>query len=309
VYSTADWEPLVVPKWFSLTPNGTVPVGGQITLGLGLGEENPGGTYVSLSSDNPAFIVPSQLYVPPGHAGLQFTATVTANPTSRAARVTARWRGSLSTGDYQITGTSLPEPAPTATPTPFPDWRTPDTTLASGPASSPAVSGPVTFAFTSNEAGSTFLCQLTFEGEDLGARVPCTSPKTYSGLEAGAYRFAVSAVDPTGNIDPVPARRSFSIAATARPVPAAPAFSVPATLPVGLTTVNGTSEGGARVELIDRWAFNAPLWPANFWTGNASTDGGWSLVVEPLAEGCIGSAPVRPTRRAPRRGRRPSRWS
>ncbi|MET0782180.1 MAG: hypothetical protein ABWZ16_11755, partial [Microbacterium sp.] len=62
------------------------------------------------------------------------------------------------------------------------------------------------FAFTSSEAGSTFQCSL-----DGAAFAGCTSPAAYSGLAPGAHTFAVRAVDPAGNVDPVPAARAFRI--------------------------------------------------------------------------------------------------
>ena len=284
-FQKIDINPLVVPKWFSITYGAAIPAGGGTTLGLGLGEdENPSGTYVSLTSDNPAVIVPSQVYVPPGHSGVEFPVSVSANPTSRAARVTARWRGLLSTSDIQIPGTSLPEPAPTPTPTPFPDWLAPRTTLIAYPTGD--VSGPVSISFGSTEAGSTFLCSLSSDdGFTLADREPCSSPKTYSGLEPGGFRFKVQAVDAAGNVDLAGRSPTFTIVGPARPVPPAPAFDAPATVTLPEVTVRGTSESGARIEIVDRWAWNAPLWPANVWTGVASPEGTWSVLVEQLAEG------------------------
>jgi len=52
----------------------------------------------------------------------------------------------------------------------------------------------VSFAFTSNKAGSTFSCRL----DDAGFS-PCTSPAAYAGLGDRRHRFAVRATDPAGN--------------------------------------------------------------------------------------------------------------
>ena len=102
-FQKVDVKPYVVPRWFSITYHAAIPVGGGTMFGLGLGEnENPSGTYVSLTSDNPAVVVPAQVYVPPGYSGVDFPVSVTSNPASRAARVTARWRGLLSTSDIII---------------------------------------------------------------------------------------------------------------------------------------------------------------------------------------------------------------
>ncbi|MGH9023510.1 MAG: DUF7594 domain-containing protein, partial [Acidimicrobiia bacterium] len=43
------------------------------------------------------------------------------------------------------------------------------------------------------------------------AFAPCTSPHSYSGLPAGAHTFEVRAIDPAGNVDPTPARRSWTV--------------------------------------------------------------------------------------------------
>jgi large repetitive protein len=85
------------------------------------------------------------------------------------------------------------------------DTVAPDTTLtASPPASSDSASA--TFAFTSSEAGSTFVCIL-----DASGITPCVSPKTYAGLGDGMHTFKVQAVDPAGNPDSSPASYSWRI--------------------------------------------------------------------------------------------------
>jgi hypothetical protein len=52
-----------------------------------------------------------------------------------------------------------------------------------------------TFAFTSNEPGSTFKCS-----KDSGTYWSCTSPKVYSWLASGVHTFSVQAIDPAGNV-------------------------------------------------------------------------------------------------------------
>jgi hypothetical protein len=87
------------------------------------------------------------------------------------------------------------------------DTTPPETTITSGPNGS--VSGTtVTFEFTSNEPGSTFKCKLA---DQDSTRTNCTSPKTYTNLASGTtYTFRVWAKDAAGNIDPTPARRTFT---------------------------------------------------------------------------------------------------
>jgi myo-inositol-hexaphosphate 3-phosphohydrolase len=65
------------------------------------------------------------------------------------------------------------------------DTTPPDTTITSGPAAT-TTSTTASFAFTSNEANSTFQCSL-----DGAARAACTSPQTYTGLAAGSHTFSV----------------------------------------------------------------------------------------------------------------------
>ena len=86
------------------------------------------------------------------------------------------------------------------------DVTPPQTTITSGPTGG-TPNPTATFTFTSNEAGS-FECQL-----DQGPFTPCTSPKTYPGLSAGAHSFQVRASDLAGNADPTPDYRAFQVSA------------------------------------------------------------------------------------------------
>ena len=62
------------------------------------------------------------------------------------------------------------------------------------------------FEFTSSEKHSSFECKL--DDGDYGA---CSSPKAYPGLDDGAHRFRVRAVDRAGNPDPSPASRKWTV--------------------------------------------------------------------------------------------------
>ena len=62
------------------------------------------------------------------------------------------------------------------------------------------------FAFTSNEAGSSFQCSL-----DHSKFEPCKSPKKYRPARPGTHLFRVRAIDRAGNVDPTPVRRRFEV--------------------------------------------------------------------------------------------------
>jgi hypothetical protein len=81
----------------------------------------------------------------------------------------------------------------------------PQTTINSGP-SGPTNDPTPTYAFSSNEAGSTFECRV-----DAGAWTSCSSPNTTASLADGAHTFEVRATDPAGNLDATPALRSFTV--------------------------------------------------------------------------------------------------
>jgi hypothetical protein len=88
------------------------------------------------------------------------------------------------------------------------DTDPPETTITSGPASLSA-SPDATFAFTSDESGSTFECSLD------GSAFACSSPAAYTGLGDGAHTFDVRATDSSANTDATPAGASWTIDATA----------------------------------------------------------------------------------------------
>jgi hypothetical protein len=65
------------------------------------------------------------------------------------------------------------------------------------------------FGFSSTKTGSTFQCRI-----DGGAFAVCASPMNYTGLAAGSHAFTVAAIDAVGNIDPAPARYTWTIDTT-----------------------------------------------------------------------------------------------
>jgi hemolysin type calcium-binding protein len=85
------------------------------------------------------------------------------------------------------------------------DTTAPNTTLVRKPKAK-VTSRKATFAFRSNEAGSTFECKL-----DRGAWRACVSPRTVKKLKLGKHIFYVRARDAAGNIDATPAKRGFRV--------------------------------------------------------------------------------------------------
>ena len=88
---------------------------------------------------------------------------------------------------------------------PPPDEDPPETTISDGPSGETTDTTP-TFAFGSDEADSTFVCQI-----DLALPAPCASPHATQPLGAGAHVFSVYARDMAGNQDPTPATREFTV--------------------------------------------------------------------------------------------------
>ena len=66
-----------------------------------------------------------------------------------------------------------------------------------------------TFEFSTSDPTAKLRCQF---GAGVGF-TPCTSPKVYSGLAEGTYRFSVIAIDPVGNRS-TPVRRRFTVDTT-----------------------------------------------------------------------------------------------
>jgi hypothetical protein len=86
------------------------------------------------------------------------------------------------------------------------DTTLPQTTIDSSP-SNPTNSTSATFSFSSTADGASFECKL----DGAGAWSPCSSPETFTGLSEGQHTFSVRAKDPAGNVDPVPATRTWRV--------------------------------------------------------------------------------------------------
>jgi outer membrane protein OmpA-like peptidoglycan-associated protein len=83
------------------------------------------------------------------------------------------------------------------------DVTPPDTAIGSTP--DPISGDTATFAFTSDEADSTFECRV-----DEGQWSPCSSPHNLTGLSSGSHTFEVRATDASGNTDPEPATYTWT---------------------------------------------------------------------------------------------------
>jgi hypothetical protein len=88
------------------------------------------------------------------------------------------------------------------------ETNAPETTITGQPPSR-TNNTSATFTFSSSKPGSTFQCSLD------AVQAACTSPRTYTGLAAGAHTFQVRATDAAGNVDPTPASYTWIVDLTA----------------------------------------------------------------------------------------------
>ena len=149
-------------------------------------------------------------------------------------------RGTASDGTdvgADVTGTSTP--APTA----------PDTVITAGPTGTTSDDTPM-FTFTATATPATFGCRV-----DTGAWTACTTPWTPSALADGAHTVEVRATDASGNVDPSPAARAFTVDTTTPGVPAAAVWTAPQNVMVGqAVTLDGTGSAGD-APLSCTWTF------------------------------------------------------
>ena len=153
------------------------------------------------------------------------------------------------------------------------DTDPPETTITSGPASLSA-SPDATFAFTSDESGSTFECSL-----DGSAFAACSSPDAYTGLGDGAHAFDVRATDTSANTDATPAGTSWTIDATAPNASLAnPGSPVRGTVSLSPNANDGTGSGVATL-IVQRSPAGAGTWTTigTSWNTGSVSDGSYDL--------------------------------
>ena len=85
------------------------------------------------------------------------------------------------------------------------DTTPPNTSITRKPAAV-MTSTSATFTFRSDQAKSTFECNL-----DNGGFSACASPATYNGLALGSHNFQVRAIDPVSNVDSTPVNVDWTI--------------------------------------------------------------------------------------------------
>ena len=152
------------------------------------------------------------------------------------------------------------------------DTTPPVVTLTQNPAN-PLASSTATFAFTSNETGTTFQCSFGLQTA-ADAFSACTSPTSYSGLADGAYVFKVKGTDQATNTS-APTTYFFSVGATAPPkITQAPAATL-----TGLTTAQvGTSATTTSAGPITAGTRSVPVTIS--WAGSACQSGATSCNID-----------------------------
>jgi len=128
---------------------------------------------------------------------------------------------------------------------------------AVNPATTLSNSTDFSAAFTSNQAGATFLCSM-----DGVAATDCTSPANYSGLGEGTHRFKVNALDRFGTPDMTGATYLWNVDLTAPITLLAPSRNTNADILFSFTANEATSgfacslDGGAYSTCLSAVTYN-----------------------------------------------------
>jgi peptidoglycan/xylan/chitin deacetylase (PgdA/CDA1 family) len=124
--------------------------------------------------------------------------------------------GSLTIDDLAVSDTAPP------------DTTAPNTSITAGPGEGSSTgSSSASFAFggSDNVGVAGYECQL-----DGSAWSRCSSPRAYRGLSVDSHTFSVRARDTSGNVDPSPATRTWTV------TPPGDVYTVPSSVPSGCST-------------------------------------------------------------------------
>src|SRR5256712_540003 len=163
---------------------------------VGIGMRPPGGSNAGGPYTNPTPSLPART-IQPGA-----TVTLAASRTFTSADPIGSWYSYTTWQDaagawHDSTSINFTVAVP-------PVVTPPVVTLTASPPD-PTTLTTASFSFTSDKAGSTFLCSL-----DSGAAASCTSPQSYSGLAVGSHTFTLTAADQAGNVS-APASCTWTI--------------------------------------------------------------------------------------------------
>lgn len=183
------------PVWTAPTPADgsvfTVSPGGTVAFTLRASDPDPGDSVSILQNSGPGTFTPTEGN--PATGSYSFTPTSADLDTDHIVQFIAQDQDGAGPPFRSYT---IRVRRPTTAPV---DTTPPQTTITQGPVGRTTDDRP-TFAFSSNEPGSTFQCSI-----DGGPFFACSSPYTLPTLSPGAHTFQVRAIDRAGNIDPTPA--------------------------------------------------------------------------------------------------------
>ena len=171
----------------------TVPPGTTIDTG-------PSG---SIGTDSAVFTFSS------GDAGASFECSLNGAPATFTPCTSPQTYSDLAEGVHAFE-VRAKDPAGNLDPTPATrsftvDTVAPETVINTGPPGTISTNS-ASFTFSSPDPTATFECLL-----DSGTWTVCTSPHDIASLAEGPHVLSVRAIDPTGNVDPTPASRSFTV--------------------------------------------------------------------------------------------------
>jgi hypothetical protein len=201
-------------------PTTTAPACSPPSLVIGMGQTTCTATVTDTATSGATSPTGDVFFSSDGSGGFSNGGSCTLTPlagTSTSSCAVLYTPAAIGSGTHQITaqyladathepseGSSSVAVAPPPPPPPPPDMTPPNTAL--GSAKIRRAARKAKFTFSSNEAGSSFLCKI-----DKKAFAACTSPKTYRKLKRGKHKFQAQAIDAAGNRDSTPVVKKFKI--------------------------------------------------------------------------------------------------